>query len=79
MSTISPNVFNFPARKFFRREDLSIFIDHKVAQNHWFFTLVATNSETRVAPVVGFCNCSVFCCALLCVRSGFAIILFGRK
>ena len=21
-----------------------------------------------VAPIVGFCNCSMFCCALLCVQ-----------
>ena len=43
------------------------------------FALVATNSEKRVAPVVGFCSCSAFCCALLCVHSGFAIILMGRE
>ena len=24
---------------------------------------------------MGFCNCSMFCCALLCVHSSFAIIL----
>ena len=28
-----------------------------------------------VIPIVGFCNCSMFCCALLCVHSSFAIIL----
>ena len=27
----------------------------------------------------GICSCSVFCCALLCVHSGFAIILIGRE
>ena len=27
-----------------------------------------------VTPIVGFCNCSRFCCALLCVHSSFAII-----
>ena len=27
-----------------------------------------------VTPIVGFCNCSMFCCALLCVHSSFAII-----
>ena len=26
---------------------------------------------------MGFCNCSMFCCALLCVHSGFAIISMG--
>ena len=27
-----------------------------------------------VTPIAGFCNCSMFCCALLCVHSSFAII-----
>ena len=31
-----------------------------------------------VAPVVGVCDCSVFCCTLLCVRSGVAVVLVGR-
>ena len=28
---------------------------------------------------MGFCNCSMFCCALLCVHSSFAIILIGKN
>ena len=28
---------------------------------------------------MGFCSCSVFCSALLCVHSGFTIILMGRE
>ena len=28
---------------------------------------------------VGVCNCSMFCCALLCVRSGVAVILMGGR
>ena len=32
-----------------------------------------------VATVVGFCNCSMFRCALLCVNSIFAIILMGNR
>ena len=28
---------------------------------------------------MGFCNCSMFCCALLYVHSSFAIILMGKK
>ena len=32
-----------------------------------------------VAPIVGICGCSVFCCALLCVPSGFAVVLVGRN
>ena len=29
-------------------------------------------------PIVGFCICSTFSCALLCVHSSFAIILMGK-
>ena len=28
-----------------------------------------------VAPIVGFCVCSMFCCTLLCILSSFAIIM----
>ena len=28
--------------------------------------------------IMGFCNCSMFCCALLCVHSSFAIISMGK-
>ena len=35
------------------------------------------NSLFIVTPIVGFCNCSMFCCALLCVISSFATI-FGK-
>ena len=30
-------------------------------------------------PIVGFCNCSMFCCALLCVHSSFVIISMGKR
>ena len=32
-----------------------------------------------VTPTVGFCNFSMFCCALLYVQSSFAIILMGKR
>ena len=32
-----------------------------------------------VTQIVGFCNCYMFCCALLCVHSSFAIILLGKR
>ena len=32
-----------------------------------------------VTHIVGFCNCSMFCCALLYDHSSFAIILMGRE
>ena len=31
-----------------------------------------------IATLIGvFCNCSMFCCAILCIHSIFAIILMG--
>ena len=32
-----------------------------------------------ITPIVGFCNCSMFCCALFCVHSSKAIISMGKK
>ena len=32
-----------------------------------------------VTPIVRFCNCSMFCCALLCAHSSFSIILIGKR
>ena len=32
-----------------------------------------------VTPIVGFCNCSMFCYALLCVHSSFVIISIGKR
>ena len=32
-----------------------------------------------VAPIVGFCNCSMICCNLLCVQYSFAIILMREE
>ena len=32
-----------------------------------------------VSPIVGFFDCSMFCCALLCAHSSFAIILMGKR
>ena len=38
---------------------------------------VVVGSMLIIIPFVGFCNCSMFCCALLFVYSSFAIILAG--
>ena len=32
-----------------------------------------------VTPIVGVCNCSMFCCTLLYVHSSIVIILMGRR
>ena len=32
-----------------------------------------------LTPIVGVCNCSLFCCTLLYVHSSIAIILMGKR
>ena len=32
-----------------------------------------------VTPIVGVCNCSMFCCTLLYVHSSITIILMGKR
>ena len=39
--------------------------------------MTLADSLLIVTPIVGFCKCSIFCCALLCVHSNFAIISMG--
>ena len=33
----------------------------------------------KYVPIVGVCNCSMFCCTLLYVHSSIAIILMGKR
>ena len=40
---------------------------------------VFVDSLLIVTPIVGFCNCSMFCRTLLYVQSSFAIILMGKR
>ena len=44
-------------------------------ESYLYFILL----KLSIAPIVGFCNCSMFCCALLCVFSSFAIILMDKR
>ena len=39
---------------------------------------MVVDSLLIVTPIVGFCNCSMFYCALLCIHSSFAIISMGK-
>ena len=41
--------------------------------------MLCVGSLLIVSPIVGFCYCSMFCCALLSVHSSFAIILMGKR
>ena len=44
-----------------------------------FWVSVVVDSLLTVTPIVGFCNCYMFCCALLRVQSSFAIISIGKR
>ena len=37
--------------------------------------ITGTSEMVEYHAIMGICNCSMFCCALLCVHSSFAIIL----
>ena len=41
--------------------------------------LVVVDFLFIVTPIVGVCNCSMFCCTLLYVNSSIAIILMGKR
>ena len=43
------------------------------------FLLLLLISLLIIDPIVGFCNCSMFCCALLCAHSSFAIYIGKRS
>ena len=40
---------------------------------------VVVDSLLIVAPIVGLCKCSMFCCVFLCVHPSFAITLMGKR
>ena len=44
----------------------------------WHVFLYRINSNI-VTPMVGVCNCSMFCCTLLYIHSSIAIILMGKR
>ena len=41
--------------------------------------LVVVDFLFIVTPIVGVCNCSMFCCTLLYIHSSIAIILMGKR
>ena len=40
---------------------------------------IKNNFNGFVTPIVGVCNCSMFCCTLLYVHYSIAIILMGKR
>ena len=40
---------------------------------------VVVDSLLIVTPIVGFCNCSMFCCVIICVHSSFALVSMGKR
>ena len=56
-----------------------IFIKKKTgAEKYWVYSVVV-DFLFIVTPIVGVCNCSMFCCTLLYVHSSIAIILMGKR
>ena len=47
--------------------------------NLWIMIWVVIYSLLIVTHFVGWCNCSMFCCALLCVHPSFEIISMGKR
>ena len=43
------------------------------------FSSVVVDFLFIVTPIVGVCNCSMFCCTLLYVHFSIAIILMGKR
>ena len=44
-----------------------------------YYAVLAVLLLFIVTPIVGVCNCYMFFCTLLCVRSSIAIILIGKR
>ena len=64
---------------FFRKKCFHLSIPSRVCCPFRGCVSVVVDSLWIVTPIVGFCGCSVFCCALLCVHSSFAIISMGKR
>ena len=49
----------------------------------WKLAMVLINKHPKlffiVTPIVGVCNCSMFCCTVLYVHSRITIILMGKR
>ena len=41
--------------------------------------MLSSNFLIIVTPIVGVCNCSMFCCTLLYVHFSIAVILMGKR
>ena len=49
------------------------------SQKCYIFCSVVVDFLFIVTPIVGVCNCSMFCCTLLYVHFSIAIILMGKR
>ena len=68
-----------PLNIFFKDMSCSIYFVKYIYTDVLTRGSVAVDSLLIVAAYVGFCVCSIFCCTLLFVLSGFAIILMGTR
>ena len=63
----------------FRLFKWSFFIHSTTPYIHPMLGSVVVDLLFIVTPIVGVCNCSMFCCKLLYGPSSFAIILMGKR
>ena len=75
--TLYPLLGTGSARKDVSRHDKNV--DWNVKNQTKARHFVVVDSLLIVTPIVGICNCSMFCCALLYVHSSFSIILMGKR
>ena len=52
---------------------------YKHLSHKTYFGSVVVDFLFIVTPIVGVCNCSMFCCTLLYVHSSITIILMGKR
>ena len=60
-------------------QHLFYYIKSAISNNNIKTLVMDYALDWLVAPIVGFCSYSMFCRALLCVHSSFAIILMGQR
>ena len=56
---------------------MNLLLSHRYPESG--VVLVVVDFLFVVTPIVGVCNCSMFCCTLLYVHCSIAIILMGKR
>ena len=67
-------------------KELYVFVHVQYSHCKEFYAFAHISIQTVVVDflliftlIVGVCNCSMFCCTVLCVHTSIAIILMGKR